>query len=97
MSDCDDLRTSIAWTLYRATQRQPAYVEDIERYPGEPTIDGTITVDGHIDFINLADAVIDELKKLGPGLQPDGSYIDATGTVWRHNGTEWINDPHFRP
>ena len=49
------------------------------------------------DDLGLADAVIRELERQPPGLQPDGSFIDATGVVWRHNGQEWINDPDYRP
>ena len=44
-----------------------------------------------------ADAVIAELGLQPLGLQPDGSYIDATGTVWRHNGTEWTDDGDYKP
>lgn len=57
----DDLRTRIAWVLYRATQQQDAYVEDIEGYPGEPHIEADTTVDGRILFTDLADAVIREV------------------------------------
>jgi hypothetical protein len=40
--------------------------------------------------------VIAELERQ-PGLQPDGSFIDPTGVVWRHTGTDWTDDPNFRP
>ena len=44
-----------------------------------------------------ADAVIEELGLQPLGLQPDGSFIDATGVVWRHTGKDWTNDQTYRP
>jgi hypothetical protein len=49
------------------------------------------------DDLTLADAVIAELGLQPPGLQPDGSFIDATGVVWRHTGKDWTNDQTYRP
>ena len=44
-----------------------------------------------------ADAVIEALGLQPPGLQRDGSFIDAAGTVWRHNGLEWTDDGDYKP
>ena len=49
------------------------------------------------DLSRIVTALIRELQRPPPGLQPDGSYIDPTGNVWRHNGLEWTDDPNFRP
>ena len=49
------------------------------------------------DDLTLADAVIAELERRPPGLQPDGTFIDPAGMVWRHTGKDWTDDPDYRP
>jgi hypothetical protein len=84
-----DLRTLLAWALYRATQQQDAYVENIEGYPGEPRIDGTTTVDGQIVFLDLADAVIRELRL---EVERGSTYeIGGKATSYRYV-TDWKAD-----
>lgn len=85
-----DIRTRIAWSLYRATQQQDAYVEDIEEYPGEPLIDADTVVDGRIVFTDLADAVIRELnlreERRYPNRLPHYTFMPPQRTRYV---TEW--------
>jgi len=80
----DDIRTRIAAAIERSLVKQ--FPPDLPDRYGE-----------WIDNTALADAVIAELERQPPGLQRDGSFIDAAGTVWRHNGQEWTDDRAYRP
>ena len=85
-----DLRARIAWILYRETQQQDAYVEDIEQYPGDPSIDTDTLVDGRIVFTDLADAVI---RELGLKLEDEYNPYDPFPPPYRiRYVTEWEPD-----
>jgi len=49
-----------------------------------------------VDYARV-DAVIEALGLQPPGLQLDGTFIDPTGIVWRHTGSEWTDDLNYRP
>lgn len=87
----DDLRTRIAraaWVSHRDRQLAQLGMNPSEYAADIPIPDWAYAI---------ADAVIRELGVQPPGLQPDGTYIDPTGIVWRHTGSEWTDDPNYRP
>lgn len=85
-TDPDNLRTRIAKVLYRCDWGTTR-LRDWEK----------ATYRAKQPYYADADAVIEALGLQAPGLQPDGSFIDPTGVVWRHTGKEWTDDPTYRP